>query len=78
LKKKKQKNFWLLEVVATPVSTPAISRSFLLLFFKKEVLAFPCLPRRDKMDCFAPLAMTGWVSGMRRAVKEAVHRWNGE
>jgi hypothetical protein len=39
LQKKKQKNSWMLAVVATPVTEPAVSKSFLLLFFKKEVLA---------------------------------------
>jgi hypothetical protein len=46
LKKKKQKNFYLLRALATTAPTPAISKSFLLpqagsLFFKKEALASP-------------------------------------
>jgi hypothetical protein len=40
LQKKKQKNSYLLEVVAPPVNKTPISKSFLLLFFKKEVLAY--------------------------------------
>jgi hypothetical protein len=40
--KKKQKNFDLLGAVAAASPKPAIPKSFLLLFFKKEVLA--CLP----------------------------------
>jgi hypothetical protein len=39
LQKKKQKNSYSLRVVAMAVSQPAFSKSFLLLFFKKEVLA---------------------------------------
>jgi hypothetical protein len=39
LKKKKQKNFHLLRVVALSLPRPAINESFLLLFFKKEALA---------------------------------------
>jgi hypothetical protein len=39
LKKKQQKNFYLLQVLATQVPQPAVNRSFSLLFFKKEALA---------------------------------------
>jgi hypothetical protein len=45
LKKKKQKKLLLLGVMATPVSRPAVSKSFLLLFFKKEAL-FLCFLER--------------------------------
>jgi hypothetical protein len=38
LQKKKQKNSYLLGVAALLVNEPAVSKSFLLLFFKKEVL----------------------------------------
>jgi hypothetical protein len=41
LKKKKQKNVYLLGVVTPAVPNPATSKSFLLLFFKKEALALP-------------------------------------
>jgi hypothetical protein len=37
--KKKQKNFDLLGALAPPLPQPALSKSFLLLFFKKEALA---------------------------------------
>jgi hypothetical protein len=37
--KKKQKNFDLREAVATPLPNPTGIKSFLLLFFKKEVLS---------------------------------------
>jgi hypothetical protein len=40
LQKKNQKNSYLLGVVARAVLQPAVSKSFLLIFFKKEVLAF--------------------------------------
>jgi hypothetical protein len=40
LKKKKQKNFYFPRAVALPSPTPPMSKSFLLLFFKKEALAF--------------------------------------
>jgi len=42
---------------------PKGSKSFLVLFFKKERLAFFVLGF-EKMDCFAALAMTrvGWVA----------------
>jgi hypothetical protein len=40
LKKKKQKNFRLLRAFVPTVPTPAGSKSFLVLFFKKEPLAF--------------------------------------
>jgi hypothetical protein len=40
LKKKKQKNFYLLGALAGWLPKPAVSKSFLLLFFKKEALAF--------------------------------------
>jgi hypothetical protein len=39
--KKKQKNFDLLRAVATPTPMPPRIKSFLLLFFKKEVLSYP-------------------------------------
>jgi hypothetical protein len=39
LQKKKQKNSYLLGDLAPALQTPAVSRSFLLLFFKKEVLS---------------------------------------
>jgi hypothetical protein len=39
LQKKKQKNSDVPGVVATWLPTPAISKSFLLLFFKKEALS---------------------------------------
>jgi hypothetical protein len=39
LQKKKQKNSYLLRAVASPLPQPAVTKSFLLLFFKKEVLA---------------------------------------
>jgi hypothetical protein len=39
LQKKKQKNSYLLRDVALAVNEPAVSKSFLLLFFKKEVLS---------------------------------------
>jgi len=39
LKKKQQKNFCSLRVSATAWPKPAKSKSFLLLFFKKEALA---------------------------------------
>jgi len=42
LQKKKQKNSYLLEDLATALPAPAVSRRFLVLFFKKELLAF-CL-----------------------------------
>jgi hypothetical protein len=37
--KKEAKKLLLLGALATPVPTPPISKSFLLLFFKKEVLS---------------------------------------
>jgi hypothetical protein len=40
LKKKKQKNFCSLGDLAPLLPRPAISKSFLVLFFKKERLAF--------------------------------------
>jgi hypothetical protein len=40
LQKKKQKNSCLLGVVAPTGPAPAMSKSFLLLFFKKGALAF--------------------------------------
>jgi len=40
LQKKKQKNSCLLEVVAPSLPHPPESKSFLLLFFKKEVLPY--------------------------------------
>jgi hypothetical protein len=40
LQKKKLKNSYLRRVVAHGGKIPAFSRSFLLLFFKKEVLSF--------------------------------------
>jgi hypothetical protein len=40
LQKKKEKNSYLLRVVAITVNMSATYRSFLLLFFKKEVLSF--------------------------------------
>jgi hypothetical protein len=40
LQKKKQKNSYLLEAVARPLPTPPTSKSFLLLFFKKEALSY--------------------------------------
>jgi hypothetical protein len=42
LQKKQQKNSYLLGVVAPAVQTPPISKSFLLLFFKKEALSSTC------------------------------------
>jgi len=39
LQKKKQKNSYLLRVLAPALQTPAESKSFLLLFFKKEALS---------------------------------------
>jgi len=39
LQKKKQKNSYLLGAVAPAGQAPALSKSFLLLFFKKEALA---------------------------------------
>jgi len=39
LQKKKQKNSYLRRAVATALPAPAVSKSFLLLFFKKEVIA---------------------------------------
>jgi hypothetical protein len=38
--KKKQKNFDLSRALAPVLPTPAVTKSFLLLFFKKEALAF--------------------------------------
>jgi hypothetical protein len=38
LQKKKQKNSYLLGALATPLQKPPTSRSFLVLFFKKERL----------------------------------------
>jgi hypothetical protein len=58
LKKKKQKNFWSLRVVAPASPPPPVSKSFLLLFFKKEVLA--CL-------AFA-FASPAFADGLRPAV----------
>ncbi len=43
LKKKKQKNFCSMGVEARTLPNPSVSKSFLLLFFKKEVLALLCL-----------------------------------
>jgi hypothetical protein len=43
LKKKNQKNFWSSWGEATTSPKPTVSKSFLLLFFKKEVLASTCL-----------------------------------
>jgi hypothetical protein len=40
LQKKKQKNSYLLRVAALAGKTSPVSKSFLLLFFKKEALAF--------------------------------------
>ncbi len=40
LQKKKQKNSYLLRVVALAMQLPRVDESFLLLFFKKETLAF--------------------------------------
>jgi hypothetical protein len=40
--KKEAKNFHLLRALATPVPRPPVSKSFLVLFFKKEPL--PSLP----------------------------------
>jgi hypothetical protein len=40
LQKKKQKNSYLLRDVATPEPHPARTKSFLLLFFKKEALSY--------------------------------------
>ncbi len=39
LKKKQQKNFYFPRDLVTPLQTPAVNRSFLVLFFKKERLA---------------------------------------
>jgi hypothetical protein len=40
LQKKKQKNSHLLRAVARQAPNPTVNESFLLLFFKKEVLSF--------------------------------------
>jgi hypothetical protein len=39
LQKKKQKNSYDLRAVAPAESNPAVNKSFLVLFFKKELLA---------------------------------------
>jgi hypothetical protein len=39
LQKKKRKNSYLLGALAPPLPRPAVNKSFLLLFFKKEVLS---------------------------------------
>jgi hypothetical protein len=39
LQKKKQKNSYLLGALSPPLPRPAVNKSFLLLFFKKEVLS---------------------------------------
>jgi acetyl esterase/lipase len=43
--KKRTKNFWLAGVLAPTAKQPATSKSFLLLFFKKEALSFPLSER---------------------------------
>jgi hypothetical protein len=40
LKKKQQKNFCLRWALATALPQPAVNKSFLVLFFKKEPLPF--------------------------------------
>jgi hypothetical protein len=54
LKKKKQKNFYLLWALARKVPTPPVSKSFLLLFFKKEALPFLLLSACVAPDAHAP------------------------
>jgi len=41
LKKKKQKDFWSLRVVAMKVPQPAVSKSFLVTFFQKSNCFLP-------------------------------------
>jgi hypothetical protein len=48
LQKKKQKNSRLLRVLAPALPTPPASKSFLLLFFKKEVLSYLLQPALTK------------------------------
>jgi hypothetical protein len=45
LQKKKQKNPYLLRAMAPAGQHPAVSKSFLLLFFKKEVLSCLSAPK---------------------------------
>jgi hypothetical protein len=42
LQKKKQKNSYLRRALAPSSPNPTVSKSFLLLFFKKEALPSPC------------------------------------
>jgi hypothetical protein len=56
--KKRTKKLLVLRALASALPTPPISKSFLLLFVKKEVLAYLSFSRCEKMDCFATLAMT--------------------
>jgi hypothetical protein len=54
--KKRSKKLLVLRALATPAPKPTVSRSFLLLFFKKEALAFRL--GGAWMPAFA--GMTGW------------------
>jgi hypothetical protein len=46
--------------MAIPVQTTAGAKVFLVTFFSKKVTS-SCAFAFEKMDCFASLAMTGWV-----------------
>jgi hypothetical protein len=45
---KETKNSYLLGIVATVGQMPAVNRSFVLLFFKKEALPFVCSFRLNR------------------------------
>jgi hypothetical protein len=47
-------------LMAIPVQTTAGAKVFLVTFFSKKVTS-SCAFAFEKMDCFASLAMTGWV-----------------